>query len=155
MMKQIKFILISGLFLLLASTVYSQRYTSVADTAKLNKEYINVSNDIAELTSKLTVAQNNLPGYYTKARDANSDAQASANASSSQASKATNGDLGDAKTAKKKANKAYSNARDARKADNRVKDQDKKITKLNNQLQRKQERLKKLDEMRATITRQL
>jgi DNA repair exonuclease SbcCD ATPase subunit len=150
-MKQTKFLLTGGLLLLFASTVYSQRYKSAADTVKLNKEYTNVSNDIAELTSKLSIAQNNLPGYHTKAREANSDAQGSANASSTQASKATNGDLGDAKRAKKKANKAYTNAQDAREADNRVKDQDKKITKLSSQLQKKQERLKELDDMRVAI----
>lgn len=150
-MKQTKFILTGGLILLFASTVYSQSYKTAADTVKLNKEYINVSNDIAELSSKLTIAQNNLPGYHTKAREANSAAQGSANESSEQASKATNGDLGDAKSAKKKAKKAYTNAQDARDADNSEKDQDKKIAKLTSQLQKKQERLKKLDDMRVAI----
>jgi hypothetical protein len=40
-----------------ASTVYSQKYKSSADIVKLNKEYVAVSNGIAELTSKLTIAQ--------------------------------------------------------------------------------------------------
>jgi DNA repair exonuclease SbcCD ATPase subunit len=150
-MKQTKFILLASLLLFFASTVYSQKYKTVADTVKLNKEYVEVSNDIAELTSKLTIAQNNLPGYYAKAGEATSDAQSSANASSEQASKAANGDLGDAKSAKKKAKKAYNNAQDARDADNKVKDQEKKIAKLTSQLQKKQQRLKELDDMRAAI----
>jgi uncharacterized protein YlxW (UPF0749 family) len=40
-----------------ASTVYLQKYKSSADTVKLNKDYVAVSNGIAELTSKLTIAQ--------------------------------------------------------------------------------------------------
>jgi len=150
-MKQTKFFLLAGMLLVSASTVYSQKYKTAADTVKLNKEYVEVSNDIAELTSKLAIAQNNLPGYHTKAREATSDAQSSASASSEQASKATNGDLGDAKSAKKKANRAYDNAQDAKDANNKVKDQDKKIAKLTSQLQKKQEKLRELDDMRVAI----
>ena len=150
-MKHTKVFLIASLLIFCASSVFSQKYKTAADTVKLNKVYVEVSNDIAELTSKLAIAQNNLPGYHTKAREATSDAQSSANASSDQASKATNGDLGDAKSAKKKANKAYNSAQDAKDADNRVKDQDKKIAKLTSQLQKKQERLKELDDMRVAI----
>ncbi|SRR5215204_4742221 len=150
-MKQTNVFLLAGLLLFSASSVYSQKYKTAADTVKLNKEYVEVSNDIAELTSKLTIAKNNLPGYQTKAGEATSDAQSSANASSAQASKATNGDLGAAKSAKKKANKAYHNAQDSRHADNDVKDQDKKIANLASQLQKKQERLRKLDDMKVAI----
>jgi chromosome segregation ATPase len=150
-MKQTKLFLLTSLLLFSASTVYSQKYRTAADTVKLNKEYVEVSNDIAALTSKLTIAQNNLPGYQTKAGEANADAQSSANASSEQASKATNGELRDARSAKKKANKAYSNAKDAISADNNVKDQDKKIAKLSSQLQKKEERLRELDDMRLAI----
>lgn len=150
-MKQTKTILLASLLIITASTAYTQKYKTAADTVKLNKEYVEVSNDIAQLTSKLTVAQNNLPGYHTKAGATTSDAQSSANASREQASKATNGDLGDAKSAKKKADKAFSNARNAKDADNKVKDQDKKIAKLTSQLQKKQEKLRELDDMRLAI----
>jgi len=150
-MKQTKTILLASLLIITASTAYTQKYKTAADTVKLNKEYVEVSNDIAQLTSKLTVAQNNLQGYHTKAGATTSDAQSSANASREQASKATNGDLGDAKSAKKKADKAFSNARNAKDADNKVKDQDKKIAKLTSQLQKKQEKLGELDDMRLAI----
>ena len=80
-----------------AFSASSQKYKSASDTLKLNKEWVDVSNDIAKLTSELTIAQNNLPGYRTKTTDAEIDAQASAQKSSDQAYKATNGDLGDAK----------------------------------------------------------
>jgi len=150
-MKQTKLILLASLMLLFASTVYSQKYKTAADTVKLNKEYVAVSNDIAELTSKLTIAQNNLPGYQSKAGETASDAQSSANASSDQASKATNGDVSDAKSEKKKANKAYHNAQDAHDADHDLKAQNKKIADLTSQLQKKQKRLMELDEMRTAI----
>ena len=141
------------LFLLMALTspVLSQKYRTASDTVKLNKEYVDVSNDIAELTSKLTIAQNNLPGYHTRASEATSTAQSSAEASSEQAAKATNGDLSDAKSAKKKAGKALNRAEDANDANNKIKDQDKKIAKLSVQLQKKQERLGELAEMRLAI----
>src|ERR1700712_760017 len=97
-MKQTKTFLLASLLLFSASAVYAQKYKTAADTVKLNKEYVEVSNDIAELTSKLTVAQNDLPGYQSKAAEAASTAQNTANESREQASKATNGDLGDAKS---------------------------------------------------------
>jgi uncharacterized low-complexity protein len=129
----------------------SQKYKSASDTVKLNKEWVDVSNDIAKLTSELTIAQNNLPGYHSKAVDAVSDAQTSAQKSSDQANKATNGDLGDAKSAKKKANKAYSDAGDASDAKDKANNQEKKIDKLTTQLQKKQKQLAELEEMRTTI----
>ena len=150
-MKQTKVFLVTGLLLFSASALYSQKYKTTADTVKLNKEYVQVSNDIAELTSKLTIAQNNLPGFQAKAGEATTDAQSSANASSQQAVKATNGDLSEAKSAKKKAKKAYKNAQSASNADNSVTEQEKKITRLTSQLQKKQERLRELDDMRAAI----
>ena len=102
-------------------------------------------------TDELTIAQNNLPGYSSKAVDAVSDAQTSAQKSSDQAYKATNGDLGDAKTAKKKAKKALNDAEDASDAKDNVKDQEKKIDKLTAQLEKKQKQLAELEEMRTTI----
>ncbi|WP_336517872.1 hypothetical protein [Pollutibacter soli] len=125
-MKQTKLFLITSLLLFSASALYSQKYKTTADTVKLNKEYVQVSNDIAELTSKLTIAQNNLPGFQAKAGEATTDAQSSANASSQQAAKATKGDLSEAKSAKKKAKKAYRNAQHASNADDSVTEQEKK-----------------------------
>jgi DNA repair exonuclease SbcCD ATPase subunit len=150
-MKKIQFFLPVILLVMSGGAAFSQKYKTAADTLKLNTEYVKVSNDIAELTSKLAVAQNNLPGYHTKAADANSEAQSTANESSRQATKATNGNLGDAKSAKKKANKALDKAEDSHDADNNVKDQDKKIAKLSSELQKKQEKLHELDEMRVAI----
>jgi len=132
-------------------TAFSQKYKSASDTVKLNKEWVDVSNDIAKLTSELTIAQNNLPGYRSKTADAVSDAQTSAQKSSDQAYKATNGDLGDAKSAKKKAKKALNDAEDASDAKDKATDQQKKIDKLTAQLQKKQKQQAELEEMRTTI----
>ena len=137
--------------LLVGLTASSQKYKSASDTVKLNKEWVEVSNDIARLTSELTIAQNNLPGYNSKAVDAVSDAQSSAQKSSDQAYKATNGDLGDAKTAKKDAKKALNDAEDASDAKDNAKHQEKKIDTLRGQLQKKQKRLAELEEMRSAI----
>ena len=150
-MKKVKFILPAIVLVTLSSPVFSQKYKTASDTVKLNKEFVQVSNDIADLTSKLTIVQNNLPGYHAKAGEAASDAQKSANESSQQASKVTNGDLGDAKSAKKKAGQALNRAEDAKDANNKIKDQDKKLSKLSDQLQKKQERLQELKEMRLAI----
>ena len=130
---------------------FSQKYKTPDDTAKLNKEYVKVNNDIADLSAKLTIAQNNLPGYKTKAIAAGTDAQDAAANSSNQASKATNGEIDDAKKAKRKAKKAYNEAKDSRAANNNVSDQEDKITRLTLQINRKQQRLQELEVMRLAI----
>jgi len=150
-MKKLQFLLPAILLVMSGMTAFSQKYKTAADTVKLNQEHLKLSNEIAELTFKLTVAQNNLPGYHTKATDANTEAQSTASESSQQASKATNGDLGDAKNAKKKASKALDKAEDSRDADKDVKNQDKKIAKLVDQIQKKQEKLNELEAMRLAI----
>lgn len=138
--------LISGM------SAYSQKYKTVEDTAKLNKEYVTVNNAIADLSAKLTIAQNNLPGYKSKAIAAGTDADNAATNSSNQASKAaTNGEIDDAKKAKRRAKKAYREAKDSRSATNNVSEQEDKITKLTLQINRKQQRLQELDVMRQAI----
>lgn len=132
-------------------SAFSQKYRKIEDTVKLNKEYVNVSNDIVELNAKLAIAQNDLPGYQSKAKDANNDAVNAASASSNQASKATNGSVSDAKSAKRKANKAYSEAKDSKSANRRVADQEDKITRYKLDINKKQHRLEELDVMRVAI----
>ena len=150
-MKKIMLLLPAVIFIIASLSAFSQKYKTAADTVKLNKEYVQVSNDVADLTSKLTIAQNNLPGYHARAGEATSNAQSTAIESSDQASKATNGDLGDARKAKKKAKKALNEAKDARHANNKVDDQDKKIAKLSAELEKKQTNLQELEEMRTAI----
>lgn len=134
-----------------ALSAFSQKYKNIEDTFKLNKEYVTVSNDIAELKAKLTIAQNDLPGYQSKAVDANNDAVNAASASSDQSSKATNGSVSAAKSAKRKANKSYDQAKDSRSANKKVDNQENKIARYTQDLVKKQKRLEDLDVMRSTI----
>ena len=136
-------------------TAYTQVYTTVADTVKLNKEFIEVSNDIADLNAKLTIAQNNMPGYQSKADAAESNALDAAETSSVQAAKATEGGVNEAKKAKRNSKKAYRKAKNARSANNNVGDQDDKIASLTGQLAKKQERLRQLTAMRTAIDTKL
>lgn len=130
---------------------YSQVYKTVADTVKLNKELTEVSNDIASLSAKLTIAQNNLPGYQSKARSADADAQQAAEKSSDQAIKSTDGGVKEARQAKRKSKKAYREAKDARSANNVVENQDERIASLTKQLAKKEQRLSELIVMREAI----
>ena len=132
-------------------TAYTQVYKTAADTTKLNKEFTEVSNDIASLSAKLTIAQNNLPGYQSKAKTADSDAQNAAENSSVQAAKSTEGGVKEARKAKRKSKKAYREAKDARSANNVVENQDDKIASLTGQLAKKQARLNQLIVMRDAI----
>ena len=131
---------------------YGQVYRTAADTVKLNKEFTQVSNDIATLSAQLTITQNNMPGYQSKAKTAESNAQEAAQNSSTQAAKTTDGSsVKEARKAKHKSKKAYHEAKDAQSANNDVDNQDDKIASLTAQLAKKQERLRQLTDMRASI----
>lgn len=153
-MKFISAVLGTAVLLTVSVSAFAQKYKSVADTGKLNTEYVKVQNEIADLKFQLGIAQNNLPGLQTKASTAGADAQQAASSSSTDASKANDGNIGDAKTAKNSADGAYDKAKDAKSANNAVGKQDEKIRKLQTQLVQKQERLKDLDIMRAAINAQ-
>ena len=152
-MKNKIYVVCFSTLLLTGVTAYSQVYKTAADTVKLNKEFTEVSNDIANLSAQLTIAQNNMPGYQSKAKAAESNAQDAAETSSAQAAKATEGSVSvkEARKAKRKSKKAYHEAKDARSANNDVGNQDDKIASLTAQLTKKQERLRELTDMRASI----
>src|SRR5215208_3141417 len=92
-------------------SVHAQVYKTADDTVKLNKEFIEVSNDIASLTAKLAIAQNNMPGYQSKANTADSKAQDAAVNSSEHADKATEGGVKEARKAKRESKKAFKQAK--------------------------------------------
>ena len=148
-MKKFTFLSIS--LLLLTTIAFSQKYKTAEDTIKLNKEYVNVAEDIASLTAKLADAQNKLPRYQDKAGDAESDAQKAAVKSREQSEKAVGGDVGDAKKAQRKAKQAVRDAKDLEDANDDLKDLEKRIAKLQTQLQKKQERLQEHESMRTAI----
>ena len=141
-------------FILTAFTSYAQEYKTVEDTVKLNKEFTEVSNDIANLTAKLTIAQNNLPGYKSKANAAESNAQNAAANSSEQADKARNGSVKEARKAKLTSKKALHKAKDSRSANKDISEQDDKIASLTGHLAEKQIRLDQLAAMRVAINAQ-
>ncbi|MFI5158662.1 MAG: hypothetical protein ACHQF4_07330 [Sphingobacteriales bacterium] len=149
-MKFINFVF-SVILLTISASVSAQKYKTPSDTVKLNQEYVKVSNDIADLSAQLSIAQNNLPGYQSKANTATGDAQSAATASSSSASKATNGNIADSKSARNDADNAYDKAKDSRSANNNVGNQNEKIRKLKTELKKKQQRLEDLKSMRAAI----
>ena len=124
-------------------TAYTQVYKTASDTV------------IADLNAKLTKAQNNMPGYQSKANAAESTAQDAAETSSVQAAKATEGGVKEARKAKRNSKKAYRKAKNARSANNNVGDQDDKIASLTGQLAKKQERLRQLTAMRTEIDAKL
>lgn len=134
-----------------ALCVFSQKYKTVEDTARLNKEYVKITNDVVELNAKLEIAQNDLPGYQSKAKKAGEDAADAAASSSNQASKVEGGNVNDARAARKRANKAYNEAKDARSANKKVEDQEDKITRYKLDIRKKQQRLEELDVMRTAI----
>ena len=130
---------------------FSQKYKSLADTIKLNKEYLDVTNDIVKLKAKLEIAQNELPVLKAKAVSAHADAKTAAGESSKQAAKAANADLGELKEADKKASKALKAGYAAKSADEDVADMEAKIVSLNGKISDKQKRLQELDNMRTAI----
>lgn len=137
--------------MLIGFAAHAQVYKTAEDTVKLNKEYTEVSNDIASLSAKLTITQNNMPDYRSKANAAESNAQDAAENSSVQADKATKGGVKEARKAKHNSKKAFREAKDARSANHNVGNQDDKIADLKGELAKKQERLDQLTAMRTAI----
>ncbi len=130
---------------------FSQKYKTIADTAKLNQEYSQLSMDITNLNAKLADAKSKQSELQTKSGDATSDATSALNASHDQASKATNGNVKEARRERKQAKKAANASEDASDARDDLKDQDKKVLSLTKELDKKQQRLTELDEMRTSI----
>ncbi len=153
-MKFFNCLLGTAVLLTISTLSYAQKYKSSADTGKLNAEYVKVQNKIADLTTQLATAEGNLPGYQTKATNAGNTAQTATATSDASSSKATSGNLQDAKDAKKSANDSYNSAKDAQTANNNVGKQNEKIRKLSDELKKQRQRLKDLDIMRASIHEQ-
>ena len=150
-MKKITYHIALLIVLFAGQTVYCQKYKTAEDTIKLNKEYATLVMDTAELKLKLVESQENLKKYEADFEAKDKAAKSSAEESSKQADKATNGEVKDAKKAKKKAKDAYDDAKDADNAKDKKEDEEKKIKKLNKEFEKKQERLLELDKMRQAI----
>ena len=151
-MKKI-FLLTVLLFIIGTLPAFSQTYKT-ADSVAFNKEYARVSSNITDLTTRLTMAQNDLAEDSMKSDKARSDAQSTAMATADKASHATNGSVRDARRAKKEARRSVKDAKDSRKAGNAVDNKNKKIRQLTADLSKNQNRLKELDRMRAGFSGQ-
>lgn len=152
-MKKI-FLLPVLLFTMAALPAFSQTYKTAADSVAFNKEYAKVTSNIADLTARLTKAQNDLAEYTRKSDRASSDAQSTAMVTADKATHATNGSVKDARRAKKEARRSVKDAKDSRKAGKALDNQNKKISQLTTDLTKNQNRLKELDKMRAGFTDQ-
>ena len=136
---------------LTAAPVFAQKYKTAADTVKLNIAYAKLAKQVADLAVKLADAQQDLPVYQAKAKEAEKDAAAAMEVSSEQASKANNGKLSDAKKAKRKAGKAYGNAKAANAAVKKADEIQHKINRYQADLTKKQQGLQDLESMRTAI----
>jgi len=150
-MKITTFLTGTVLLLTLNIPVFAQKYKIPADTVKLNAEVVKLNKEISDLSTELTNSQNNLSGYQSKAEKAGQDAHEAMRTSRSEASRATDGKISHAKSAKNEALKAYDKTKDAKKADNNLEKLNEKIKKYTKELENKQKRLKELDDMRTNI----
>ncbi len=129
----------------------AQKYATPADTVALNKEYGEVTLDIAKLNTKLITQQNKTAGFESKKVSTAENAVTSAQDSKKTASTATNGNLSDAKKAMKQAKKANSQANDAKDAREDQVDNVEDIKDLNEKIAKKTEKLVELDKEKAAI----
>ncbi|MEO6258080.1 MAG: hypothetical protein ABIO82_05285 [Ginsengibacter sp.] len=142
---------IAATFLSAGSSLYSQKYTTTADTIALNAEYLKLTNDIAALNISLDKARSEQDKQVKKSAVATSDAQSTASKAIDKAEQSTGESVKDARKAKRQARKSVKDAKDARHAKGDLDDANKKVEKLSGELQKKQDRLNELNNMRSTI----
>jgi hypothetical protein len=144
----ISFILTVFLF---TTTAYGQKYKTMTDTTRLNKEYGEISLEVSKLNTKLLEEKNKTADYHSKTSSSAGDAVATAQASKDQADVATNGNTKDTKKAVTDAKEADIKANDAKNAVSDEKKNNKKIKELTAQIDQKQKLLRDLDSQRAAI----
>lgn len=141
--------ILTGLFITTAA--HAQKYKTMADTTRLNKEYGEISLEISKLNTKLVEEKNKTADYHTKTSTSATDATATAQASKDQADVATSGNTTDTKKAVTDAKEADKKANDAKTAISDEKKNNKKINELTAQIDQKQKLLRDLDSQRAAI----
>jgi hypothetical protein len=137
--------------LLFQGSAQAQKYKTLSDTAKLNKEYGEISLDISKLNTKLITEQNKTADFQSKSISTAQDAVTSGQTSRDQASVATDGNTTDTKRAVHDAKKADQKANNAKDAVSDEKNNSKKITELNSKIAKKRQELAELDTQRAAI----
>jgi hypothetical protein len=93
-MVSTSFILTLFLFTTIA---YGQKYKTMSDTTRLNKEYGEINLEVSRLNTKLLEEKNKTADYHSKTSSSAGDAVATAQASKDQADVATSGNTTDTK----------------------------------------------------------
>jgi len=137
--------------LVFTTAAQGQKYKTMSDTSRLNKEYGEISLEISKLNTRLLEEKNKTADYHSKTSSTAGDAVATAQASKDQADVATNGNTSDTKKAVTDAKQADKKANDAKDAVSDEKKNSKKINQLNAQIEQKQKLLRDLDSQRAAI----
>ena len=137
--------------LLITTVAHAQKYKTLADTTRLNKEYGEISLEISKLNTKLQEEKNKTADFHSKTSSTAGDAAATAQASKDQADVATNGNTSDTKKAVSDAKAADKKANDSKDAIAVEKKNGKKINELTAQIDQKQKLLRELDSQRAAI----
>ncbi len=135
----------------LTTVVHAQKYKSMSDTARLNKEYGEITLEISKLNTRLIEDQNKIADYHAKTSSSAGDAVTTAQVSKDQAAVATNGNIRDTKKAVNDAKEADKKANNAKNAVSDEKKNNKKINQYTAQIEQKQKLLRDLDSQRAAI----
>ena len=137
--------------LFLTNAAHAQKYKSMSDTTRLNKEYGAISLEMSKLNTRLIEEQNKTADYQSKTSSSAEEAVATAQVSKDQAAVATDGNTTDTKKAVSDAKDANKKANNAKNAVSDEKNNDKKIKQLTAQIEQKQKLLRDLDSQRAAI----
>ena len=137
--------------LFISTAVHAQKYTTMADTTRLNKEYGEISLEISKLNTKLQTEKNKTADFHSKTSSTAGDAVATAQASKDQADVATDGKTSDTKKAVADAKSADKKANESKDAIADEKRNGKRINELTAQIDQKQKLLRDLDSQRAAI----
>lgn len=135
--------------------VSAQKYKTVSDTTRLNKEYGKISLDLSKLNTKLIAEKNKTVDYQSKTISTEKDAVSSGQNSKDQAATATSGNTTDTKKAVRDAKRADREANDAKNAAKDEKKNNQRIKDLTAQIAKKQKALDELDSQKAAIMAQV
>ena len=150
-MKQLLFTSFVLSALLISTNSHAQKYKTMADTTKLNKEYGEISLEISKLNTRLLEEKNKTDNFHSKSTSTAEYATTSGQASKDQADVATSGNTSDTKKAVKDAKEADKRANNSKDAMADEKKNTKKINELNAQIEKKQRILRDLDSQRRAI----
>lgn len=137
--------------ILITGIAHGQKYKTMSDTTRLNKEYGEISLEVSKLNTKLIEEKNKTADYRSNTSSTAGDAVATAQASKDQADVATSGNTTDTKKAVVDAKNADKKANDAKDAIADEKKNNKKIKELTAQIDQKHKLLRDLDSQRAAI----